>query len=174
MSICLLRKQAQALRQQLPAHVWIYANECKGIHYVPHPHRSTWVSPHLDIVSVDYYAKPTGTGNTSEANEAGLARAYYKQYIFPYLLPQQRVAVVPGMFAAGSGNVAQQDGTLAVQRYGLLTRLRARCFLCRNMFCLCVRVRVCVYEGLGALALSTAHNWVRHLAVRHLARHTTY
>jgi hypothetical protein len=111
-----LSSVAGELRQLLPKLVWLWTNECQGVHYNRHPEAKSWVSPFLDVVSVDVYTgvknkhNPHAIWNASAAAaEAAAARAYYIKRIFPLLAPGQRVAVVPGLFADSTGNHATQD-----------------------------------------------------------------
>ena len=41
---------AAELRQQLPSTVFLFTNECKGVHFCRTPGAKSWVSPFLDVV----------------------------------------------------------------------------------------------------------------------------
>ena len=41
---------AAELRRLLPSTVWLFTNECKGVHFCRTPGAKSWVSPFLDVV----------------------------------------------------------------------------------------------------------------------------
>ena len=41
---------SKELRQLLPSTVFLFTNECKGVHFCRTPGAKSWVSPFLDVV----------------------------------------------------------------------------------------------------------------------------
>lgn len=105
---------ASALRATLgPSDVFIWATECRGIHFIPGVGRGLkWVPRAIDVIAVDIYAKD------APADEAQLARAYYEEWLLPSLLPHQRVALVPGTFGDPEASRDEQDVQLAAKLRG--------------------------------------------------------
>eukprot|EP01047_Picozoa_sp_COSAG01_P005120 COSAG01_NODE_172_length_23108_cov_26.690496_18_plen_1009_part_00 len=108
------------LRKRLPREVWLWANECEGVHTLGPS--EVWWSPALDVVSIDLYEYKTG--KMLGAAEASHVKQYYEQHIFHHLGPHQKVAVVPGLFADSSElhhhNRTVQDAVLCAKLDGYM------------------------------------------------------
>lgn len=113
-----LSSVAAELRRLLPPGVWLFTNECKGVHYCRTPGAKSWISPYLDVVGVDVYVTSAGANVSAAAGEANVAKAYYEEWIFPHLHAGQKVAVVPGLFAKAGENHAAQDTALTAKLLG--------------------------------------------------------
>ena len=113
-----LSSVAAELRRLLPPDIWLFTNECKGVHYCRTPGAKSWISPHLDVVGVDVYVTSAGTNASAAAGEAAAAKAYYEEWIFPQLHDGQNVAVVPGLFAKAGENHVAQDAALTAKLLG--------------------------------------------------------
>ena len=113
-----LSSVAAELRRLLPPDIWLFTNECKGVHYCRTPGAKSWISPHLDVVSVDVYVTSAGTNASAAAGEAAAAKAYYEEWLFPQLHAGQKVAVVPGLFAKAGEDHSAQDAALTAKLLG--------------------------------------------------------
>ena len=72
----------------------------------------------LDLISVDMYSSD---GQTEVAN----AKKYYESEIYPYMLPNQSVMLVPGVFASDPVHCADSNVScpLAAQAEQIVVKL---------------------------------------------------
>ena len=104
------------LRSMLPPAAILYANECGA--GISRMQAAGGIPSALDLISVDMYSS---VGQIEVEN----AKKYYNREIYPYMLPNQSVMLVPGIFASDPVHCADNNVScpLASQAQQIVTKL---------------------------------------------------